>query len=609
MACDNLSMVFTVSNLTPTVNETVSCSASVTNNGTTIESYHIIFSANGVEFGRSGVITIDPGNVHSTTMFFNPVAEGSVVICADLVCDTIPAGEAPVADFTADPLSGASPLGVQFTNLSTGTPPLAHLWDMDEETSFDVVSEHPHWTFYEEDGASRTISLTVTNAYGINTMTKTDYINMGGVVPSAPVANFSATPSYGTPPLTVQFTNASTGATPMTYAWAFGDGGTSTLASPSHTYTSVGNYTVVLIATNVDGSNTMTKNGYITVSTVTPSEYGCGTVYQGYTIGGGAAITGSSDYPIPTPTTGKTVPSATYTALRDTIESATSGQVVYIPGTYTINMSGQPAINVPAGVTVSSDRGRSGSLGALIIKNTNATSGWEETTFSVRGNNVRFTGLRMEGEMFPVLPSPSDYQKSQSLYLVGIKSYDNTGLVVDNCELRGYAWACILVMNLNSPGANAAHIHHNYIHYTLARSEGYGIEIASGYALIEGNVFNNNRHSVAGAGTSGESYDFRFNHQLGQGTAWYGHWVDVHSNDGEMYNIYNNTFENNPEWCAIGIQEGGSPAVRNIYKNRFNYTSIKPIQLWGSTVNTNIYDNYLNNTLITGFDSRLYYNY
>lgn len=49
-------------------------------------------------------------------------------------------------------------------------------------------------------------------------------------------------------PHTVQFNNSSTSA--MNFEWYFGDGGSSTLASPSHTYTIPGNYTVMLVAIN-----------------------------------------------------------------------------------------------------------------------------------------------------------------------------------------------------------------------------------------------------------------------------------------------------------------------------------------------------------------------
>jgi plastocyanin len=58
--------------------------------------------------------------------------------------------------------------------------------------------------------------------------------------------------------MTVSFTNTSTNGT--SYAWDFGDGITSTLQSPSHTYTASGSYTVTLIATNNCDADTITQN-------------------------------------------------------------------------------------------------------------------------------------------------------------------------------------------------------------------------------------------------------------------------------------------------------------------------------------------------------------
>jgi PGF-pre-PGF domain-containing protein len=82
---------------------------------------------------------------------------------------------------------------------------------------------------------------------------------------AAPVAGFTGSPTSGSPPLTVTFTDSSTN-TPTSWSWDFGDGTTSTLQNPGHSYASVGTYTVKLTATNAAGSNTVTKTGYITVS-------------------------------------------------------------------------------------------------------------------------------------------------------------------------------------------------------------------------------------------------------------------------------------------------------------------------------------------------------
>lgn len=62
----------------------------------------------------------------------------------------------------------------------------------------------------------------------------------------------------------VSFTSQSTGSI-TSHAWDFGDGGTSTLSSPNHTYAFAGTYTVSLTETGPGGSSTRTRTGYITV--------------------------------------------------------------------------------------------------------------------------------------------------------------------------------------------------------------------------------------------------------------------------------------------------------------------------------------------------------
>ncbi|HII98396.1 MAG TPA: PQQ-binding-like beta-propeller repeat protein [Methanoregula sp.] len=83
----------------------------------------------------------------------------------------------------------------------------------------------------------------------------------------APVAGFAATPTSGTAPLTVVFTDTSTGS-PTEWNWTFGDGDATnaTVQNPVHTFVTAGTYTVSLNATNAGGSNTTVRIGYITAT-------------------------------------------------------------------------------------------------------------------------------------------------------------------------------------------------------------------------------------------------------------------------------------------------------------------------------------------------------
>ncbi|WP_292754764.1 PKD domain-containing protein, partial [Methanobacterium sp.] len=89
--------------------------------------------------------------------------------------------------------------------------------------------------------------------------------------PETPVANFTADKTSGSDSLTVKFTDSSSNY-PTSWTWDFGDGTTSTEQNPTHTYSAPGTYTVKLTATNLAGSDTMTKTGYITVlDTIAPT--------------------------------------------------------------------------------------------------------------------------------------------------------------------------------------------------------------------------------------------------------------------------------------------------------------------------------------------------
>ncbi len=79
------------------------------------------------------------------------------------------------------------------------------------------------------------------------------FADSGPRLPAAPTASFTPTVTTGLVPLTVSFADTSTGG-PTSWAWDFGDGGTSTDQSATHTFTDVGSRTVTLTATSAGGS-------------------------------------------------------------------------------------------------------------------------------------------------------------------------------------------------------------------------------------------------------------------------------------------------------------------------------------------------------------------
>jgi PKD repeat protein len=169
----------------------------------------------------------------------------------------------PVAEFAANTTSGIAPLAVGFTDQSTGSPVTWHWTFGDGATSDEQNPEHTY-----TDTGSYTVSLEVTNPDGSNTTTKTDYITVTSDI-QPPVASFTGKPTYGKAPLTVKFNDTST-RSPTSWSWDFGDGTIATEQNPVHIYTTAGKYTVSLTAMNAGGSNTRTRNEYITVKATPP---------------------------------------------------------------------------------------------------------------------------------------------------------------------------------------------------------------------------------------------------------------------------------------------------------------------------------------------------
>jgi PKD repeat protein len=169
------------------------------------------------------------------------------------------------AAFTATPTSGEAPLVVTFSDASTGNV-TSWSWDFGDGTTATGKTTVKTYT----DPGVYTVQLTVSDASSSDAVTKSDLIT---VIAPPPVADFSATPTSGSTPLTVQFTDASDGEI-TNWSWNFGDGSSSTEQNPSHTYTSAGTYTVALTVTGPGGSNTRTLGDYITATddgSTTPS--------------------------------------------------------------------------------------------------------------------------------------------------------------------------------------------------------------------------------------------------------------------------------------------------------------------------------------------------
>ena len=96
--------------------------------------------------------------------------------------------------------------------------------------------------------------------------------NINFVSKPSTAADFSASPTQGTIPLSVKFTDKSSGS-PKSWYWDFGDGSTSTEKNPTHVYTRNGVYSVGLMTTLWNGqTKTVVKQNLITAGIVSPPE-------------------------------------------------------------------------------------------------------------------------------------------------------------------------------------------------------------------------------------------------------------------------------------------------------------------------------------------------
>lgn len=161
--------------------------------------------------------------------------------------------KAPVAAFSASPTSGKAPLTVTLTDKSTDATSWS--WNFgDGSTSAEKNPTH----IYSAAG-NYNVVLTVNNEKGSSSKTQ-NIIVQSEPVPEKilPVANFNANTVSGPAPLSVQFTDISQNANG--WNWNFGDGATSIEQNPAYTYSSAGNYNVVLTVNNENGSSSKTLN-------------------------------------------------------------------------------------------------------------------------------------------------------------------------------------------------------------------------------------------------------------------------------------------------------------------------------------------------------------
>lgn len=167
------------------------------------------------------------------------------------------------AFFTATPLSGSTPLSVTFTDDSEGSI-LSYSWSFGDG---NISSLEDSVNVYSSEGIYTVVLKIVGPDDVFDHYSRLAYVF---VLDTTLTADFTATPREGTIPLTVTFSDATTGGTPTYWRWNFGDGTiVENESNPSHIYTKPGIYNVSLYVRDSYGvENTVIKDQYILANNV-----------------------------------------------------------------------------------------------------------------------------------------------------------------------------------------------------------------------------------------------------------------------------------------------------------------------------------------------------
>ncbi len=199
-----------------------------------------------------------------------PAGTFSTLACGEYHSVAITSGEVILpmhADFTAAPRSGDAPLTVQFTDMSSGEP---FRWYYRFGDGYTSSSQNPVHTYRNPGTYTVTLSIMKmeNNKVTSTTTEKVGYITVKGAPGGRLAASFTATPTTGAAPLTVTFTDTSTG-DPTGFRYTFGDLFVSSRPDPVHTYQRPGSYDVQLTVWTTTGgklqSNTTLCRDCITV--------------------------------------------------------------------------------------------------------------------------------------------------------------------------------------------------------------------------------------------------------------------------------------------------------------------------------------------------------
>ncbi|RAU37869.1 hypothetical protein DBY73_004590 [Enterobacter sp. RIT418] len=238
-----------------------------------------------------------------------------------------------------------------------------------------------------------------------------------------------------------------------------------------------------------------------------------------------------------------------YTTLKALVDAGTP--YIYIPGDVEIELPvTKNALFVKSGTTIFSDRGSDGSEGArLSIPYLSEQN--NQFPIIVMDSNTRMSGIRYEG------PYKGTLTKNTTIGIQTVEGAHN--IEVDNMELWGWPWAAVSVKTSSN-----VRVHHSYIHDNIKSELGYGVVVQNGNATAEVacNVFNSNRHSIAGSGKSGEGYAAHHNLVLNGGGRGAYHQFDMHKYQSAGAGAFMEVTQNWFDYGRYGTSNRSSIGVR-----------------------------------------------
>ncbi len=227
---------------------------------------------NDAEQGPSNYVNGEALISQNLVLWYRPqqyvVVSGTASYCWTITGEPTPetypcaAGPMFVPEFAAR-FATDTPLVLGTAGHFTGTAlsavgPIDYLWDFGDGVGTATTATTAYT--YAAEGLY-TVTLTVSDTLATDTFTRAVFVGVPATAAFAVEHALDPTNHY-------TFTNQSLGSGPLSYLWTFGDGLTSTVASPQHTYTIGGPHTVTLTVTNVFGSDLAAQQIDVTLFSV-----------------------------------------------------------------------------------------------------------------------------------------------------------------------------------------------------------------------------------------------------------------------------------------------------------------------------------------------------